>query len=535
MLRGVAPLRVLVTPAAMRRVLGGAGLVFAERMLLPAAALAAVRGSIAQKLIWAGLLSVVFTAHALGQRVSAALLEAQLSVRISEAVLYSDVLRESVLAKADTRTEIVQANYHVARLIAEALPGLLADACACVVLGVIMVCAEPLRVVGWVVGLMVVAALALFLTQRAVVRSVASAHEAQREVYEALHDVLEARLEIVASGLRTHVLTQLRRKADAFGAAGVKIATSSTISGRLPALAVTGAVGAALLASSSLRQFAHIQLTDVAFFATVTPAYAGLAQGLQALTTGEPWLAILSRLLKSSTDEASGRTSPGAMPAPTIRFDGVTYRYPDVGSGAAPALDAVDVRWVGPGAFALTGLNGSGKSTFLRLLLALATPASGRVCVGAHDLARVDADGWRACCAFLPQRPYLPPRASVRSAIQWLVPEATDAAILAALERAQLLPVLRRTCDDPLAVPVETLSVGQRQRVALARVLCRDAALYILDEPDANLDRAGILLTAELIRELRRDRIVVFAAHTRELLAEADQVVCLEEGRVLIP
>ncbi len=80
---------------------------------------------------------------------------------------------------------------------------------------------------------------------------------------------------------------------------------------------------------------------------------------------------------------------------------------------------------------------------------------------------------------------------------------------------------------------IDSLSVGERQRVALARLLCRDASLFLLDEPDANLDRARIALVADVLCELSRRAAVAFAAHTPELLAIADRVIALEQGRVV--
>jgi ATP-binding cassette subfamily C protein CydD len=121
----------------------------------------------------------------------------------------------------------------------------------------------------------------------------------------------------------------------------------------------------------------------------------------------------------------------------------------------------------------------------------------------------------------------------VRQAVGWIAPETTDDSMLRALDRVGLLSALRRAGADPLSVRVDALSVGERQRVALARLLCRDAPLYVLDEPDANLDRAGIALVAQVIRELGQRGRVVFAAHTPELLAVADVVITLDGGRVV--
>ncbi len=133
----------------------------------------------------------------------------------------------------------------------------------------------------------------------------------------------------------------------------------------------------------------------------------------------------------------------------------------------------------------------------------------------------------------LPQRAYMPPQASIGAGIRFLAPETTDEATLHALERVGLLASLRRSGKDPLAIAIETLSVGERQRLAIARLLCRDAAVYLLDEPDANLDRAGIALCARLVRELSRQAMVAFAAHTPELIEVADDVVTLDRGRIV--
>jgi ABC-type transport system involved in cytochrome bd biosynthesis fused ATPase/permease subunit len=212
-----------------------------------------------------------------------------------------------------------------------------------------------------------------------------------------------------------------------------------------------------------------------------------------------------------------------------IAFEGVSFKY----DGAeAMALEEVTFAWEGERVLALSGANGSGKSTLLRLLLALAPPVSGRVTAGGVELSELDADAWRARIAFLPQRPYIPQKADVRGAIRLLAPAASDDRILRALDRVGILPALRRAGSAPLEVRVDTLSIGQRQRVGLARVLCRDASLFLLDEPDANLDRAGIAMVADIVRDLARDRMVVLAAHTPELLELADRVLVLDGGRI---
>jgi ABC-type transport system involved in cytochrome bd biosynthesis fused ATPase/permease subunit len=97
-------------------------------------------------------------------------------------------------------------------------------------------------------------------------------------------------------------------------------------------------------------------------------------------------------------------------------------------------------------------------------------------------------------------------------------PDASDAAMLLALERTGLLGMLGGRTSAPLSVRVGELSAGQRQRLALARILVHNARFILLDEPDANLDRAGIALLAGLVRDLVADgKMVAIAAHTAEL------------------
>jgi ABC-type multidrug transport system fused ATPase/permease subunit len=553
--------RALITPVIARRValVGGADL--AQRILAPTMAWVLFERSLRIKLGVGLALSAVFTARTFVQRAFSARTEADLFQTTAAAVLDGDVLRAAVSSEDDARAEIVQAIFHTAQLVSRTLPNLVADCVACVVLGVWMSFVEPARFVALAAGLTVVAAATLLLSRRVVDRALTHAWQVQTRAYEAFVDILDGRLEVVASGRRGAFLGQLRERTVAWGAAGTAVAGSSALAGRVPLLAIALLVAGAIAISPAIRHLVGATgatLGEVVLFASVTPAFAGLAQGLHGVATAQRWVAVVARIVRASgapphrarvlreaprgptemvesqgepTEGVQGEPTEGVLGEPSDgRFENVWFSYPGT---AGEVLRDVSFAWQDRGALGLAGPNGSGKSTCLRLLLALAVPRSGVVTVGGVPLLDVDPDAWRRRVAFMPQRPYLPPRSTVETAVRWLAPGADGARVLRALDRVGLLVALQRGGRDPLQVRVDTLSVGERQRVALARVLTRDAELFVLDEPDANLDRAGIILVADVLLELARAKAVVFVAHTPELLDIGDRVVTLENGRVV--
>jgi ABC-type bacteriocin/lantibiotic exporter with double-glycine peptidase domain len=226
----------------------------------------------------------------------------------------------------------------------------------------------------------------------------------------------------------------------------------------------------------------------------------------------EPLLELLTRPRRP--EPGRGRPLP-ALPAAFHTTD-VTFAYR---SDTPPVLRRFSMHWPPGEPLLLLGPNGAGKSTLLRLLLRLRPPDEGVVGLGDADLAELDLIALRRQVSFLPQRPFLgEAHATLREAVRLLEPEAADAAIARALDRVGLYAALRRPAQDPLDVCVGELSAGQRQRLALARALLRDAKIVLLDEPDANLDRAGIVLIASIIRDLvASGAMVAVAAHTPEL------------------
>ncbi len=244
--------------------------------------------------------------------------------------------------------------------------------------------------------------------------------------------------------------------------------------------------------------------------------------------------AVAERLLdlsEADTAAAASATAPSPGLEP-IRFERVSFRYP---AREVEVLHGVDLV-VRPGeTLAVVGSSGGGKTTLLSLLLRFAEPSSGRIVVGEHDLADVDAVDWRRHLAYVPQRPTLF-RGTIADNIRFGHPGAGDNEVRAAAEFAGA-HVLARALPDGYETVVgeggRPLSTGERRRVALARAFVRDAPLVLLDEPTADLDPASAALVAEAVERLRRGRTVLIVAHDAELASRADRIVRIDAGTVV--
>ncbi|MEE1649820.1 thiol reductant ABC exporter subunit CydD [Brachybacterium sp. J144] len=218
----------------------------------------------------------------------------------------------------------------------------------------------------------------------------------------------------------------------------------------------------------------------------------------------------------------------GTLPAPDLRgatlaLRGVSVRSRD---GLAPERADLELR---PGlVHALTGPSGSGKTTAVQVLLGLLAPDDGRAEVIAadgtvHDVRELERRSLWDQVAHLPQRPVLPP-GTLWEVLRSARPEATEAELAAAAAATGLDRVIAaRGRDAVLGRAGHGLSLGERQRLALARALLSPAPLVVLDEPTAHLDGASEAVVLDLIDTLRAQRrTVLVIAHRSALVARAD-------------
>ncbi len=250
-------------------------------------------------------------------------------------------------------------------------------------------------------------------------------------------------------------------------------------------------------------------------------------------------LATLRGAASSPRSEPIARTeNANLLRSPfVIEFDDVHYTYPGTVSDAGrPAvLAGVSLRIPSGQIVALVGASGAGKSTVAGLLLRFLTPERGSLRVNGRALAMIPVEDWRAQIAWAPQQPYLF-HGTLAENLRVARTDAPLEALRRAAEQAHLLEfidTLPRGFDTPIGEGGAQLSGGQAQRLALARAFLRDAPFLILDEPTAHLDVAQERLLEETTRRLCHERTALVIAHRLPTAAQADQIVVLEEGRVV--
>lgn len=237
---------------------------------------------------------------------------------------------------------------------------------------------------------------------------------------------------------------------------------------------------------------------------------------------------------RATAGPASGR------PAPAVRFDDVSFRYP---RAAAPALNGLSLSIRSGDVLAVVGLNGAGKTTLTRLLAGLYRPSAGRITVDGADLASTNVAEWRCRLAVMGQE-FIRYPASLADNVALLAPEHLDDidGVLRALSEAGADDLVRSLPDGVATMLWHSrgggteLSGGQWQRIALARLyfaFAHGRRLLILDEPTSHLD---VLAEAEFFDQLvarTRGATVIIISHRLATIRSADRIVVLGNGRVV--
>jgi len=181
------------------------------------------------------------------------------------------------------------------------------------------------------------------------------------------------------------------------------------------------------------------------------------------------------------------------------------------------------------------GPTGAGKSTLVNLLPAFYETTSGRITIDGQDISRIQLQSLRAQISVVSQEPFLF-NGTVRENILYGKLEASDAEMVAAARAANCHEFISRLpdgYDSRVGERGVKLSVGEKQRVSIARALLKNARLLILDEATASVDTATERLIQEALERLMAHRTSFVIAHRLSTIRKADQILVLRQGQIV--
>jgi subfamily B ATP-binding cassette protein MsbA len=225
-----------------------------------------------------------------------------------------------------------------------------------------------------------------------------------------------------------------------------------------------------------------------------------------------------------------------STPLPTpltgeVTFENVTFSY---GPDQPTVLAGIDLQLAPGETVALVGSSGAGKTTLAALLPRFYDVVGGRVALDGVDVRDVSLRALRSCIGLVPQEPLLF-AGTVRENLEYGNPGATDAEIEAAAKAAHADEFIQQFPDAYEQLIGErgvTVSGGQRQRLAIARVMLKRPTVLILDEASSSLDAESEALVQDALERLMAGRTTLVIAHRLSTVLRADRILVLEGGEI---
>ena len=250
-----------------------------------------------------------------------------------------------------------------------------------------------------------------------------------------------------------------------------------------------------------------------------------------------PRAAVCAERITEVLDMAPAVAPPAAPKRPAeltgvLELKDVEYRYP---GASAPVLSHISFTARPGQVTAIIGSTGAGKTTLLELIPRLGDPTAGQVILDGLDVREREPEELWARIGMVPQRAYLF-SGTVRSNLAFGDPEATEEQMWAALEVAQgkdFVQAMPEKLDAPIAQGGTNVSGGQRQRLAIARALLRDPAVFLFDDSFSALDLATeARLRAALAARTKTAAMIVVAQRVASIRS-ADQILVLDSGKLV--
>ncbi len=318
--------------------------------------------------------------------------------------------------------------------------------------------------------------------------------------------------------------------------------------GALGAAAVYG-IGAHLAVSGSISSGTLVALATLV--ARIYQPLTGLTNARVDLMTA---FVSFERVFEVLDAPVSIVDAPGAVdlidPAGSVQFDNVTFRYPGAADVSIPSLEAPGPQGVDPDrdvlkdltltiaageTVALVGSSGAGKTTLASLITRLYDVTDGAVRIDGHDVRSLTGQSLRNAIGVVSQDPHLF-HESIEANLLYAKPDATRQELDEACRAARISDTIDSLPDGYATVVGERgyrLSGGEKQRIAIARMLLKNPAVMILDEATSHLDNENESLVQAALENALRGRTALVIAHRLSTIREADRIVVLDGGRLV--
>ena len=283
----------------------------------------------------------------------------------------------------------------------------------------------------------------------------------------------------------------------------------------------------AMLYQMGQMEYIGVLISTIALMSSFGPviALADLGSTLQnTFAAGNRVLDILDET--PVVEEIEGKKN--------VEFDGVSVEHVTFAYGDETILDDISLEIPKGTVVGIVGRSGSGKSTFLKLLMRFWKVQRGDIQISKTSIADVNTSNLRDMESFMTQETHLF-HDSIRNNLRIANLHATDEQIEHACKKAsvhEFIMSLPNGYDTLVGELGDTLSGGERQRIGLARAFLHDADIMLLDEPTSNLDSLNEAVILKSLKEERENKTVVLVSHRQSTMRIVDKVYSVEHGRM---
>ena len=384
-------------------------------------------------------------------------------------------------------------------------------------------------------------------------RTAASRYRARSQASSAMNallmDNLQGIRQIKLFGREAHEDSRFAQRADALRTGTLTV--MKAWAGYNPAMQFASALGTVLVLWLGGRKVIAGAMTPGAlvefllflgmFYAPLNVLHQLNQMSQSARAAGERVFDILDAPAEATTATSNPTNSNPNPSNPTstspsrlrgeVSFEGVSAAY----EGRPDALNDIDLQVHAGQTIALVGPTGAGKSTLVNLLPRFYPIAGGRITVDGQPLESIPLGFLRSQIAVVSQEPFLF-NGTIRENILYGRLDATEAELITAAETANAAEFIGRLpdgFDTRVGERGIRLSVGEKQRISIARALLKDAPILILDEATASVDTATERLIQEALKRLMSNRTSFVIAHRLGTIRDADLIAVLKDGRIV--